>query len=104
MHINFVSQIESCETVNELRELAMNNIDSIVESGFNKPIAKLELSDRVNIVKTMALHKVILTSLAELTQLREGLSALGVAEALHNHSEALKYFYCLNTNKQLTAG
>ena len=52
----------------ELRKIAMSNIDTITDCGFNKPIAKLELSDKVNIVQAVALHKVILSSsLGELT-------------------------------------
>lgn len=57
----------------------MTHIDLITECGFNKPLTKLELSDRVTIVQAVALHKVILSTLAELTQFREGLASLGVA-------------------------
>ena len=42
----------------ELRKVAMSNIDTITDCGFNKPIAKLELSDKVNIVQAVALHRV----------------------------------------------
>ena len=65
----------------------------LTDCGFNKPIAKLELSDKVNIVQAAALHKVILSSLGELTQFREGLASMDVAEAIQNHSELLQPFF-----------
>ena len=76
----------------------MSNIETITDSGFNKPIAKLELSDKVNIVQAVALHKVILSSLGELTQFCE------VAEAIQNHSELLQPFFCLDKGKDFTSG
>ena len=68
----------------ELRKIAMSNIDTITDCGFNKPIAKLELSDKVNIVQAVALHKVLLSSLGELTQFHEGLASMHVAETTQN--------------------
>ena len=82
----------------------MTHLDVITECGFTKPLTKLELSDRVNIVQAVALHKVILCSLAELTQFCEGLASLGVAKAIATHSDTLRSFYCLDSIKDLTAG
>ena len=67
-------------------------------------VTRLELSDKVNIIQAVALHKVILSSLAELTQFREGLSVLGVVKVLQDHPDKLRPYYCLNSNKELTSG
>ena len=54
---------------------------------FYKPIAKVSLSDKVDIVQTVALQEVILDSLAELTQFRDGMKALGVLSMLQTHKD-----------------
>ena len=46
----------------------MDNLDMLIECGFNIPVTKLVLSDKVNIIQTVTLHKVILASLGELSQ------------------------------------
>ena len=82
----------------------MENIDIITECGFSKPVSRLELSDKTVILQSVALHKVILTSLAELTQFRDGLSALGVQKALQDYPNLLHSFYCLKNSNILTSG
>lgn len=71
----------------------MDYIELLFESGYNKPASKVELCDRVDIVQTVALHKVILSSLAELSQFRNGLSTLGVLDAIKAHSQILSSFF-----------
>ena len=54
---------------------------------------KVQMEDKPNVIQTITLHKVILTSLAELSQFREGLSALDVTQALKEHSYLLRSYY-----------
>lgn len=61
----------------------------------------LELCDRVNVVQTIS---VILTSMAELSQLKDGFSALGVAESVSKYPDLLYSFYCMDHKDNLTAG
>ena len=68
--------------MDELRKVAMTQIDLITECSFNKSVTKLELSDRVILVQAV---KVILSSLAELTQFHEGMATLGIAKAMADH-------------------
>ena len=49
----------------QLREIA-NQMELLIGCGYNKPLTKIDLSDKVNIIQTVTLHKVILGSLAEL--------------------------------------
>ena len=85
----------------------MDHIDLLLECGFNKPLFKVQLEDKTNVIQTVTLHKVILASLAELSQFREGLSALGVSKALKENPHLLRYYYCCSTDCEenvLTSG
>ena len=62
----FVLQVRDADNVEDMRSVAMDYLDLLFECGFNRPAVKLELTDKVNIIQTVALQKVILTSLAEL--------------------------------------
>ncbi len=53
---------------NLLQKLCMDNIDLLVDCGFNKPVSKCGLDDRVTIVQSACLQMVILNTLAELHQ------------------------------------
>lgn len=100
----FSLQIRDCQDDETLREVAMSTMDLLLECGFTKPIHKLKRDDRVDIIQTVALHKVILVSLAELQEFREGLKALGVAEALKKHGQLLHPFFCNDDVVELTSG
>ena len=89
---------------NQLREFSTDNLDLLLECGFNKPVSKVELSDKVNMIQTVTLHKVILASLAELSQFQEGLSALGVADALKNSPHLLHSYFCSEYHDDLSSG
>ena len=67
-------------------------------------IAKVKFNDKVNIVQTVTLHKVILSTLGELTQFKEGLSTLGVLDALNEHPDLLLPYYCCSYDDKLTPG
>ena len=82
----------------------MDNLDLLLECGFNKPVSKVTVSDKVTIIQTVTLHKVILVSLAELSQFRDGFSALGVLDAVKEHSHFLYSFYCSDYDDELNSG
>ena len=91
--------------MSDLRDIATNNIDLLSNSGFNKFPSLLDLCDKEQICQTVALNCVILSSLAELTQFREGIySVPGMKKALQNYSHLLETFYCQNHQLTLTAG
>lgn len=79
-------------------------MDLLIECGFSKLSCRLELRDRVNIVQTVSLHKVILASMAELLQLKDGLRSLGVIELIEKYPDLLYSFYCVDFKEQLTSG
>ena len=84
----------------------MDNCDIIVESGYNKPLARACLEDKPTIVQSISLHQVILKSLGEIQQFHDGLKALNVASTLARHGDVLKSFFSNDRNLQepLTAG
>lgn len=82
----------------------MDNLDLVTECGYNRPIARVELGDKPNIVQTITLHKVVLSSLAELSQFREGLSAIGVLASLKEYPHLLSSYYSVEPKDELTSG
>ena len=83
----------------------MDCFELLMECGYNKPVAKVELGDKPNIIQTVTLHKVVLASLAELSQFRNGLSAIGVLPALKEYPFLLSPYYSIDDiNDQLTSG
>ena len=80
----------------------------ILDSGYTKPLIQASLEDVPNIVQTITLHRVILRSLAELSQFqfRDGTDTLGVGRAMSLYPELLYEFF-VNSKTQkatLTAG
>ena len=91
------------KTVDDLRRLAVENFDVLIESGVNKPVSRIEMSDKTNLIQAV-MHKVILGSMAELSQFREGLCVLGVFDALKSHSDLLYSYYCEKYQHKLFSG
>jgi hypothetical protein len=87
-----------------LGDIVTTNSDLIIDSGYNKPLACVKLCDINDIIRTITIHKVILSSLAELSQFKRGFSALGVADELKKHPDALSSFFCKDKDIPLTAG
>ena len=97
------SQIVSAPTSSEFCTLYSDNFELISNCGFTKPVTRLNMEDRVLVVQSMALHEVILKTLGELSQFRDGLESLGVASALQQHGSLLRSFFVKEQSK-LTAG
>lgn len=92
--------------VEKLRSLLFKDCEVILETGFTKPLAIVQIDDIPNIVQTATLHRVILRSLAELSQFRDGIQELGVAGALNQYPNLLYDFFvnCKSQEYALTAG
>ena len=72
----------AANNVEELSQKSMDSIEILDECGFKKPITRLKLEDKDKLIRAVALHSVLLKSLAEATQFQEGLSALSVQESI----------------------
>ena len=95
-----------CQSDVELQSLMIDNCDLVIERGFIKPLLNVTLSDRSHIVQTLTLHEVLLKSLGEAQQFRDGLTTLNVAEVLSNHADCVQRFFCNDPSMKepLTAG
>ena len=91
------------EDVDELKEFVGEKFDMISECGYTKPSTRLLSTDRIDLIQCVALHHVILKSLGELSQFREGMESLGVLKAIQEHAEPLRDFFVIKKS-QLTAG
>ncbi len=90
----------------EALQILLETFDDILfESGFTKPLTRVSITDRPSIVQTVALHYVVLRSLAELQQFRDGMDG-NLLKALSNHGELLRPFFSNEKGlmKPLTAG
>ena len=101
---NIVFQIDNAKEESDLREVAGEHIDLLLECGFTKPISWLNLEGKPELIQAVTLHKVILSSLAELDQFRTGMAALGVAESLKQYYQLYIPFYCMGAGDVLTSG
>ena len=80
---------------------AIANIDLLLECGFTKPVNNLQMKDKADLIQMIALHKVILASLAELSDFKQELCVLGVADAF---GSLLRPFFCNDADVNLTSG
>ena len=86
-----------------LCDIAMANIDLLLECGFTKPV-NITDEDKPDLNQTIALHKAILASLAEFTAFKQGLCVLGVGDVLKKLECLLQPFFCNDAVVELTSG
>ena len=75
-----------------LREVCLSEIDLIVDAGYTKPLPLVTINNnKVELMRTIMLHYALLRSKSAIDQLAEGLSALGIIEAMKLHPELLSH-------------
>ena len=99
----FRCQIKDIDDIEKLKQLATDNFDLLIECGISKPPSSLELGDKTNVMQAISLHRVILGTMAELSQFKEGLSVLGVCDAMKKTPELLYSFYCNKYTPKLSS-
>ena len=87
-----------------LRSTVMSATDLVLEAGFSKPIQRLSLVDRDEIINLVSLHHCILKSKAELDDLKNGLGALGVSDIIASYPDLLRPFFTSSGILPITAG
>lgn len=101
----YQNKVQGNSELHEFKELVMEKMDILNECGFGKPVARLKLQDKPDLIMAVTLHQAVLRSLAEMTQFREGLSALGVRQALEKRPQLFAPYYCCSAgNNSLTSG
>ena len=58
--------------------------------GVNKPLSRLHFSEKEKVVNAMCLHYSVLTSLAEMEQLRRGLAIQKFNSLMESHPQAIR--------------
>ena len=100
----YLLQIRDATTVELLQELCLQNVTVLVDAGYTKPVCKIALAHREEIIQMVAVQNTIMVCISELQQLREGLRALGVADLIEKHPLLLQPFFVHHTSLLLTAG
>ena len=76
----------------ELQEVLLNNFDVFTKCGYSKPVMRVSMCDKIDIIQAVGLQEVILDSLAELTQFQDGLNSLDVLHMIRTHKDLLRSF------------
>lgn len=84
--------------------MCIGQIDLITEAGYTKPLSLLRMSDKVQLMRTVMLYFTVLRSRSVLDQLAEGLSVLGVLEAMKLYPQLMEPLFIQGKQKPLTAG
>ena len=82
----------------------MEHSSVFIESGLTTPLALVHMEDKGNIMKTVALHHVLLRTKAEIDQFTAGLNLLGVLELIQENHQLFQKFFCLDGAEHVTAG
>ena len=82
----------------------MEHSSVFIESGLTTPLALVRLEDKGSIVKTVALHHVILRTKAEIDQFSIGLKVLGVLDAIQKNRQLFQKYFCLDGAEHMTSG
>ena len=89
--------------VEDFRIFANEVYDDIVDCGFTKPLSRLLITDKVDVVQSVALHHVLLKTLGELSQFRDGLEPLKIGKTLEQYGGLLRDFFVIKES-EVTAG
>ena len=82
--------------------MCLGEPDLVLEAGYTKPL--LSISDQVLLMRTLMLYYALLRSRSVLDQLAEGLSALGVLEAMKLYPKLMEPLFVAGLQKPLTTG
>ena len=97
-------QIRDATTGELLQKLCLTNVTVLIDAGYTKPVCKIELANKDEIIQTVAVQNTIMVCIRELQQLREGLCALGVADLIEKYPHLLQPFFVHQASQKITAG
>lgn len=103
-YVWFKLQIKCAPDVSTLRAVVLNDADYTIDAGFSKPIASLTMDSKNELIRVLCLHHVLLKSIAELDQFKEGLESLGVLDIIKSNPNIFESFFTFKTEHALTAG
>ena len=88
-----------------LQQIVLQHRDVVINSELSKPLVSVKLSDKTEISRAVSLQYTLLQCLAEVDQLKKGLSSLGLLVILQSNPDIFAPFFSPVLNDQrLTAG
>ena len=100
----FNHQIYNAPDEESLRKVCLEEVGMILEAGYTLPVSCIGMEGKPELLRTLMLHHCLLRSKAILDQLKLGLSALGVLDALSKYPTILEPYFVAGKQPPLTAG
>jgi len=97
-------QVQSSSSNAELRNICESHLDLIIDSGYTLPVHSIEINNKQRLIKALLLHATILRSKAVIDQLINGLSCLGVLDAILMYPHQFENYFVAGKTAPLTAG
>ena len=98
-------QLTLVQTTEDLRNMVTSeDFVFLLDCGFPKPLALLQLAERDEVVECAIVHYTHHRIRGELDQLKEGLAKVGVLEAITRDPDLFKPLFCWDSSVQVTTG
>ena len=78
--------------------------DQLHQSGYRKPLCRLDLNDKVTLKSALVDYHCLLKVKAAMDQFCDGLQQVGVLQLARTHPKVLKPLFVADTSKALTPG
>lgn len=97
-------QLSKCETSSEIHQLLdSEEFQFRFDAGVTVPSASIGIEQKDEIVHSLVMHYLVYTCKAELDQLTQGLSELGVLRLLHSYPTLFRPLFTASHKPKLTA-
>ena len=97
-------QVRSAEDDAILRSACLSEVDMIIDAGYSKPVSVITIDEKDELAQVLRVHYTLLKNKAEMDQLKNGLSELGVGEAMNKYPDLLEQLFLAAKSTPLTAG
>ena len=87
-----------------LQAVCMEGVDMVLEAGYSKPIASITLAGKADLTGTLIYHYTLYRNKPVMDQLKDGLSALGVLDAMMSYPDVIEPYFVHGKQTPLTAG
>ena len=87
-----------------LRRVCLKEINNILEAGYTLPVTSIWMEGKPDLLRTLQLHHFLFRSKAELDQIKSGLTALGVLDAMFKYPIIFGAFFVAGKQPPLLAG
>ena len=96
--------MQSSSSNTELQNICESYLDVIIDSGYTLPVQSIKVNNKQSLIKTMMLHATVLRNKGVIDQLKNGLSCLGVLDAIVKYPHLLEPYFVAGKTAPLTTG